>query len=117
MQYALLQYRSFRLFHETIPSSTLLELIEAETSAFGMQNDLNVYLDYVILRPRAQFRDNMVKRKNARWGSNAAQRSWVNCGLNPRPGTKRHTAGSLITLMGEPYVICLQCRRLRAGAS
>lgn len=59
----------------------------------------------------------MVKRKKAKWGCNATERWCVDCGISPQPGTNRYTAGNIITILGEPYVICLECRKFRKGAS
>jgi hypothetical protein len=109
--------RSCRLFRELIPSPTHLELIEAEVTEFGTQNDLYTCRDCLRLRPRAKFADNMVKRKKAKWMENRWDRWCVDCGINPRPGTNRYTAGNLIVILGEPYVICLVCREFRAAAS
>ncbi|KAJ6059925.1 hypothetical protein N7444_002857 [Penicillium canescens] len=88
--------RSCRLFREIIPSPTHLELIEAEITPFGNQNDLYACQDCLRLRPRAKFADNMVKRKKAKWGCKATERWCVDCGINPRPGTNRYTAGNII---------------------
>lgn len=109
--------RSCQLFRGIIPSPTHLEIIEAETTQFGTENDLYACQDCLRLRPRAKFADNMVKRKKAKWGYNATERWCVDCGINPRPGTNRYTAGNIITVLGEPYVICLECREFRKGAS
>lgn len=109
--------RSCRLFREIIPSPTHLELIEAEITPFGNQNDLYACQDCLRLRPRAKFADNMVKRKKAKWGCKATERWCVDCGINPRAGTNRYTAGNIIIILGEPFVVCLECRKFRVGAS
>jgi hypothetical protein len=109
--------RSCRLFREIIPSPTHLELIEAEKAHFGIENDLYACRDCLRLRPRAKFADNMVKRQKAKWGDNSTERWCVECGLNPRLGTNRYTAGNIITILGEPNVICLKCREFRQAAS
>lgn len=109
--------RSCQLFRGTIPSPSHLELMEAEITQFGFQNDLYACLDCLRLRPRAKFADNMVKRKKAKLRYNAKQRWCVDCGLNPRPGTNRYTVGNIITILEKPYVICLECREFREGAS
>lgn len=108
---------SCRLFREIISSPSHLELIEAETTPFGNQNDLYTCQDCLRLRPRAKFADNMVKRKKAKWGFKATERWCVDCGINPRPGTNRYTAGNIIIILGEPFVVCLDCRRFRGAAS
>jgi hypothetical protein len=59
----------------------------------------------------------MVKRKKGKMGVNATERWCVDCGLNPRPGTNRYTAGNIITILEESYVICLDCRNFREAAS
>lgn len=109
--------RSCQLFRGTIPSPTHLELIDAEITPFGSQNDLYACRDCLRLRPRAKFADNMVKRKKAKLRDNATERWCVDCGLNPRPGTNRYTAGNIITILEKPYVICLECRNFREAAS
>ncbi|KAJ5614582.1 hypothetical protein N7528_008236 [Penicillium herquei] len=109
--------RSCQLFRGIIPSPTHLDIIEAETTQFGTENDLYACQDCLRLRPRTKFADNMVKRKKAKGGHNAKERWCVDCGINPRPGTNRYTAGNIITVLGEPYVICLRCRKFREGAS
>ncbi|KAJ5894621.1 hypothetical protein N7495_006312 [Penicillium taxi] len=109
--------RSCRLFHGTIPSPTHLELIKAETTYFGTQNDLYACRDCLRLRPRAKFADNMVKRKKSKWGEKVTERWCVDCGIKPRPGTNRYTAGNIITILGVPFVICSKCRKFREGAS
>ena len=109
--------RSCQLFRGIIPFPNHLELIEAETTQFGIENDLYACQDCLRLRPRAKFADNMLKRKKAKWGDNATERWCVDCGITPRPGTNRYTAGNIITVLGEPYVICLECRKFRKGAS
>lgn len=109
--------RSCRLFREILLSPTHLELVEAETTEFGIQNDLYACADCLRLRPRAKFADNMVKRKKAKLvGSNRWDRWCVDCGINPRPGTNRYAAGNLIVILGEPFVICIRCRKFRVGA-
>lgn len=109
--------RSCQLFRGIIPSPTHLELIEAETTQFGIENDLYACQDCLRLRPRAKFADKMVKREKAKGGSNAMARWCVDCGLNSRPGTNRYTANNIITILGEPYVKCLECREFREAAS
>lgn len=109
--------RSCRLFRGTIPSPTHLELIEAETTQFGTRNDLYACQDCLTLRPRAKFADNMVKKKKAKWGCKATERWCVDCGIHPRRGTNRYTAGNIIIILGEPSVICLECGKFRLGAS
>ncbi|KAJ5479400.1 hypothetical protein N7530_004909 [Penicillium desertorum] len=109
--------RSCQLFRGMIPSPTHLELMEAETTQFGFQNDLYACRDCLRLRPRAKFADKMVKRKKGKMGVNATERWCVDCGLNPRPGTNRYTAGNIITILEESYVICLDCRNFREAAS
>ncbi|CAG8299373.1 unnamed protein product [Penicillium nalgiovense] len=109
--------RSCQLFRGTIPSPSHQELMEAEITQFGFQNDLYACLDCLRLRTRAKFADNMVKRKKAKLRDNATQRWCVDCGLKPRPGTNRYTVGNIITILEKPYVICLECREFREGAS
>jgi hypothetical protein len=107
--------RSCRHLREIVPSPTHLELIEAETTLFANRNDLYACQDCIRLRPRAKFADNMVKRKKNKWGPKAKERWCVDCGINPQPGTNRYTPGNNIVVEGEPFVICLQCRKFGAG--
>ncbi|PGH19077.1 hypothetical protein AJ79_00111 [Helicocarpus griseus UAMH5409] len=107
--------RTCRDFRESIPSPTHRELIDAERTEFGFQNDLYACRDCLKLRPRAKFGDNMVKKKKAKFGYDAVNRWCVDCGINPRPGTNRYTAGNHIRILGETLVICMRCRKLRAA--
>lgn len=58
-----------------------------------------------------------LKGKKNKWGPKATERWCVDCGINPRPGTNRYTAGNIIIILGEPSVICLECRKFKVAAS
>jgi hypothetical protein len=57
-----------------------------------------------------------VKRKKAKWGYKATERWYINYSINPRLGTNRYTAGNIIIILGEPFIIYLECRKFRVGA-
>lgn len=74
---------SSRLFRGTIPPPTHMELVEAETSQFGIQNALYACQDCLRLRPGAEFADNMLNKSKAKSGCNVRLRWCVDCGLKP----------------------------------
>jgi hypothetical protein len=107
--------------HETdyLSSDTPLshiELVEAETTTFGMENDLYACRDCLRLRPSAKFGDKMMKRRKRKHGEDAHKRFCVDCGIKPREGTTRYCAGSQIAIQGEHYVICGRCGQFGRGA-
>ncbi|KAJ6118813.1 hypothetical protein N7471_013433 [Penicillium samsonianum] len=108
--------RSCWAIRKSIPSPTHAKLIEAETDDFGRQNNLYACRDCLRLRPRAKFGDKMIKKEKSKWGRDARDRWCVDCGIDPRPGTNRYTAGNHIEIFGEHNVICLRCRKFQAGA-
>lgn len=109
--------RSCRDFRESIPPPTHPELIKAETAGFGLQKNLYACGDCQRLRPRENFADKMVKSKEAKFGPKTVDRWCVECGINSGPGNPRYTAGDQIVTLSELYVICIDCREFREGAS
>lgn len=108
--------RSCRDFRKLIPAPTHQELMEAETTEFGILNGFYACQDCLRLRPRAKFADNMTKRKYAKREPRANNRYCVDCGINPRPHTNRYTAGNHIKILDKSYIICLRCREFGALA-
>jgi hypothetical protein len=92
------------------------ELMEAETSDFCLQKDLYACCDCLRLRTKTKFADNIARKRRGRSRIDSAKRFCVDCGVNPREGTTRYTAGSHIVVQGELYVICRSCRIFAKGA-
>ncbi|PGG95186.1 hypothetical protein GX51_08308 [Blastomyces parvus] len=115
--FSLIRLRSScRGLRESMPSPTHRQLLEAECTEFGTQNDLYACKDCLRLRPRAKFGDKMVVKKRRKGEYTAADRFCVDCGINPRPGTTRYNRGDQIMIQKKPHGTCLRCRKFKPGA-
>lgn len=57
----------------------------------------------------------MVKNKKDRGRKLAAGRWCVDCGINPPPGEFRYIIGNPICILGDLFVICRTCEKLKEG--
>ena len=92
-----------RHFHSLIEPYTHAELLQIERSPLGMEAELYTCGDCIQLLPKSKFADNMLKGKRGKGGSFPEKRFCI------RRGIPKYTRGSVIGIMGEPHVVCIEC--------
>lgn len=104
-----------RHFYTIVKPLRGCDLRSEERSPFGVASGLFACKDCLRLRRSFRFADQMRKGKRGKNGSEGYKRFCLDCGLNPKPGTSRYTAGNRIVLQGNTYLLCLDCNELKPG--
>ncbi|KAF2466128.1 uncharacterized protein BDR25DRAFT_79655 [Lindgomyces ingoldianus] len=94
-------------FSSIIKPPTHQDFLAAETSPWATSRDLFTCKGCVRFRHLLQFTDDMRKGKRGRNGVGANTRFCIDCGVDQH----WFPLGAEVTIMGETYVICRDCRK------
>jgi hypothetical protein len=105
-----------RHFHNIIPPLDIWELLVAESSDTGFEQDLYACCLCLRLRRASHFADKMKKKDKRKLARGGYSRFCIQCGLKPPPGKPGYGRGTYITKNDVVSVVCIKCIRLEDPA-